>query len=96
MSAQSLVELSKKERERRAAAKGKTAVVTNADLAKVKKKPAVSAGESALTVGEVQAENPEAPETAAPPVEDSTVPAEEQPPSTTDRARGGSQCRCFV
>ena len=81
--AQSLVELSKKERERRAAAKGKTTVVTNDDLSKVKKKPAVSAGEPALTVEEVQAENPAATETATPPVEDLAVPVNEQPPSIT-------------
>ena len=39
---QSLVEIAQKEKERRAALKGKkTVVVTNADLAKVKRKPAV-------------------------------------------------------
>jgi len=68
LSAQSLAELSKKEKERRATAKGKTTVVTNADLAKVKKKPAVSSSESAKTEEEVQAENPEAvDETVTPP-----------------------------
>jgi hypothetical protein len=42
LQAQSVAELSKKEKERRAAIKGKPAhVVTNADLAKVKKRPAV-------------------------------------------------------
>ncbi|MCX6563644.1 MAG: hypothetical protein NTU60_08575, partial [Candidatus Aminicenantes bacterium] len=40
--AQSLVEAAKKEKERRENLKGRiTSVVTNADLAKVKKKPAV-------------------------------------------------------
>ncbi len=40
---QSVVELSKKEKERREALKGKTStVVTNADLARTKKKPAVT------------------------------------------------------
>jgi hypothetical protein len=42
LQAQSVTELSKKEKERRAAIKGKPVhVVTNADLAKVKKRPAV-------------------------------------------------------
>jgi len=44
---QSLAELAKKEKERRAALKGKTAtVVTTADLAKVKKRPAVESAVS--------------------------------------------------
>jgi len=42
LSAQSLVELAKKEKERRAKLKKKSSVVvTNADLARIKKKPAV-------------------------------------------------------
>jgi hypothetical protein len=40
--AQSLAELSRKEKERRAALKGKITVVTNEDLAKVKKTPAIT------------------------------------------------------
>jgi hypothetical protein len=67
LSAQSLAELSKKEKERRAALKGKGTVVTNDDLGKVKKKPAVSAGQPAKTGEEDQAENPEAAETTTPP-----------------------------
>jgi hypothetical protein len=46
---QSLAELAKKEKERRAALKGKGITVTTADLSKVKKRPAVEA------TGEVQA-----------------------------------------
>jgi len=42
LSAQSLADLSKKEKERRAALKGKQTVVTNADLGKVKKKAAIT------------------------------------------------------
>ncbi len=41
LQAQSLVELAKKEKERRAALKEKGIVVTNADLVKVKKRPAI-------------------------------------------------------
>ena len=82
LNAQSLVEVSKKERERRAAAKGKTTVVTNDDLGKVKKKPAVSAGQPAQTGEEGQAENPEAAETTTPPNVDSAVPPNERPPLT--------------
>jgi hypothetical protein len=68
LSAQSLAELSKKEKERRAAAKGKTTVVTNDDLAKVKRKPAMSTSQPAKTEEEAQTENPEAAdETATPP-----------------------------
>jgi len=49
LSSQSLVELAKKEKERRAKLKGKKSiVVTNADLEKIKKKPAVSVPESQL------------------------------------------------
>jgi hypothetical protein len=61
---QSVTELSKKEKERRAAVKGKpTSVITNADLAKVKRKPAVEVAEPEKTATEAQA----AGETAAPP-----------------------------
>lgn len=45
LQSQSLADLAKKEKERRAAVKGKAiTVVTTADLAKVKKRPAVEAG----------------------------------------------------
>ncbi len=44
LSSQSLVELAKKEKERRAKLKAKSAkIITNADLTKLKKKPAVTA-----------------------------------------------------
>jgi len=49
LSSQSLVELAKKEKERRAKLKGKTSIlVTNADLKELKKKAAVSVPESQL------------------------------------------------
>jgi hypothetical protein len=80
LSAQSLAELSKKEKERRAAAKGKTTVVTNDDLAKVKKKPAVSAGQPAKTEEEAQAENPEAVDETATPPEAENAQAQELAP----------------
>jgi len=83
LSAQSLAELSKKERERRAAAKGKTTVVTNDDLSKVKKKPAVSAGQPAATGEENLAENPEAAEATTPPAPPGAeqMPSDEAPPA---------------
>ncbi len=86
LSAQSLAEASKKEKERRAALKGKQTVVTNADLGKLKKKPAMSetvpekpadeavageAEEAVTTEGE-----PAPAETAAP---GETVPGENPP-----------------
>jgi hypothetical protein len=56
VSAQSVTELSKKEKERRAAIKKKPAtVITNADLAKTKKKPAVEVAEPEKAAGETQA-----------------------------------------
>jgi len=83
LSAQSLAELSKKERVRRAAAKGKTTIVTNDDLGKITKKAAVSSGQPAKTGEEDLAENPEAV------VEDVTPPEGEnaqQPQQTTPPA----------
>jgi hypothetical protein len=63
LQSQSLAELAKKEKERRAAFKGKPAtVITTADLAKVKKRPAVES-----TVQEQAAEAVAAEEVAAPP-----------------------------
>jgi outer membrane biosynthesis protein TonB len=63
---QSLAEIAQKERERRAALKGKkAAVVTNASLAKLKKKPAL--------------ETPPAP--PAPAVEEAASPADVAPPT---------------
>ena len=81
LNAQSLVEVSKKERERRAAAKGKTTVVTNDDLGKIKKKPAVSSGQPAKTGEEDQAENPEAAvEIVTPPEGENAQPQQATPP----------------
>jgi hypothetical protein len=61
LQSQSLVELAKKEKERRAALKGKGTTVTTADIAKVKKRPAVeSTQEQAATEGEAQAGEAEA------------------------------------
>jgi hypothetical protein len=63
LQSQSLAELAKKEKERRAALKGKPAtVITTADLAKVKKRPAVE-----TTTQEQAAEAVAAEEVAAPP-----------------------------
>ncbi|MBM3305538.1 MAG: hypothetical protein FJY79_06310 [Candidatus Aminicenantes bacterium] len=57
LQSQSVVELAKKEKERREALKGKSAtVVTNAELAKVKKKPSIDPAETAVVEGEAEAE----------------------------------------
>jgi hypothetical protein len=58
LQSQSLAELAKKEKERRAALKGKaTTTVTTADIAKVKKRPAVETMEAqAATEGEAAAQ----------------------------------------
>jgi hypothetical protein len=67
LSAQSVADLAKKERERRAAIKKKPPVITNADLAKIKKRPAVetvpaeTAQEQALAEGEAAAQEGETP-----------------------------------
>jgi len=56
LQSQSLTELAKKEKERRAALKGKATTVTAADMAKVKKRPSVEVAEAqAETEGEAQA-----------------------------------------
>jgi hypothetical protein len=73
LQAQSLAELAKKEKERRAALKGKGTTITTADIAKVKKRPAVEtveptqaqAEEQAAQAGETGAQG--LPEGAAPP-----------------------------
>lgn len=70
LQAQSLTDLAKKEKERRAAIKGKpAAVITTADVAKVKKRPAVESTAPKLTGEEIAAETGEAkaPEGAAAP-----------------------------
>ena len=62
LQSQSLAELAKKEKERRAALKGKPAtVITTADLAKVKKRPAVETTTQEQAVAEVAAEEVAAP-----------------------------------
>ena len=56
LQAQSLADLAKKEKERRAALKGKSAtVITTADLAKVKKRPAVEVTTQEQAIEEVAA-----------------------------------------
>jgi hypothetical protein len=79
LSSQSLVELAKKEKERRAKLKGKTTVVvTNASLRQVKKTPAVTIHQP-LFLEEEPVETPSAPaevQEEAPPAPEET-PAEE-------------------
>jgi hypothetical protein len=71
---QTLAEIAQKERERRASLKGKkVVVVTNADLAKMKKKPAL---EIAPPEAPLETTGPEAPETTPP----ETPQAETPPP----------------
>ena len=85
--AQSLAELAKKEKERRAALKGKQTVVTNADLGKLKKKPAMSE-----SVPEKPAEEAEGGEEAAPggePAEAAAVEGEEAPGEGDIQPAGG-------
>jgi hypothetical protein len=71
LSAQSVTDLSKKEKARRAGVKNRpAAVITNADLAKLKKKPAVEVTEPEKAEGETQT----AGETTPPPTQEGTVP----------------------
>lgn len=82
---QSLAEIAQKERERRASLKGKKAVVvTNSDLAKMKKKPALE-----IPAPEAPAESagPEAPE-AVPPA---TPQAETPPPAAEPSSKIAAQ-----
>jgi hypothetical protein len=85
---QSLTEIAKKERERRASLKGKkVTVVTNADLAKLKKKPAleIPAAPAAPTLEERAAAVPppaDSPETAEPAPQATPPPS---PPPAGDR-----------
>lgn len=78
---QSVTELAKKEKERRAAMKGRSgAVITNADLAKTKKRPAVEVAETDKAATEAQAAAE-----AAPPAGQAAVgdkPAEAKPAQT--------------
>jgi hypothetical protein len=91
---QSLAELAKKEKERREALKGKsTTVITNADLTKVKKRPAVESAEAELVEAEELAEQV-GEEDVPPPATVETAEAEEQagdlvipaePPALTEK-----------
>jgi len=73
LSAQSVTDLSKKEKARRAGVKGKPAtVITNADLAKLKKRPAVEVAEPVQAKAEAETQAPG--ETAAPSGREGTAP----------------------
>ncbi len=89
LQAQSLAELAKKEKERRAALKGKATTITTADIAKVKKRPAVETVEQtqAQAEGEEQAAQG-LPEGAAPPAGQRAV---EAAPAAADPAKPGDQ-----
>lgn len=97
LQSQSLAELAKKEKERRAALKGKATTVTSADIAKVKKRPAVETMEAQTeTEGEAQAAEtvpPAQPEIAAPPAGQqaaAAAPAKavaEEPPPVDEAAK---------
>ncbi len=97
LQSQSLADLAKKEKERRAALKGKPAtVVTTADLTKVKKRPAVEstsqeqAAEAGAEVAQAGAAEAQAQEGVTPPATGEQAaaaaqvekPAEETPPAT--------------
>jgi hypothetical protein len=88
LQSQSLAELAKKEKERRAALKGKATTVTTADIAKVKKRPAVESTEAQAAVeGEAEAQVqqegalPVAGQQAAEQPAQAVKPAEEPPPA---------------
>lgn len=74
LQSQSLTELAKKEKERRAALKGKATTVTTEDLTRVKKRPAVES-----TAPEPTAEERAAAEAGAPPQAEAALAAEGQP-----------------
>jgi hypothetical protein len=89
---QSVVELAKKEKERREAMKGKAAtVVTNAELAKVRKRPSIEPAETAVVEGQTAAqavregatppETEEAAEQAVAAADVQVIPAEPAEPS---------------
>jgi hypothetical protein len=82
LQSQSLTDLAKKEKERRAALKGKATVVTSADIAKVKKRPAVEAAAAQAAEGEAAAATP--PEGApAPAGQQAAAPAKTEPATQT-------------
>ena len=96
LQSQSLADLAKKEKERRAAMKGKGGtVVTTADLAKVKRQPAVEATAQEQTVEEAAAQAGQAdPATAAgqtpPPAGEATAGAEPAKPEAEKPAEEAS------
>jgi hypothetical protein len=67
LQAQSLADLAKKEKERRAALKGRATTITSADIAKVKKRPAVETAAVEQAAGEEQAAQTGEAGAAAPP-----------------------------
>jgi hypothetical protein len=90
LQSQSVAELAKKEKERRAALKGKAVtVITTADLAKVKKRPAVEVTNAEPAAGEATQAEGQSQEGTVPPgtaeraqaagAEAATVPPAEQP-----------------
>ena len=83
LSAQSLAEASKKEKERRAALKGKQTVVTNADLGKTKKKAAMTESVPEMPAEELEGAAP--PDGEQAPAEDS-APGEPSPGETPPAA----------
>ncbi len=86
---QSLAELAKKEKERRAALKGTTTTVTSADIAKVKKRPAVEAAEAQAAAGEEARAGEAAPPAGleeAPPVEGQAAAAAAVPAKPAEAA----------
>lgn len=95
LQSQSLAELAKKEKERRAAMKGKTTVITSADVAKVKKRPAVEAVPDTVTLeGEVQAAEGEAgapPEGAPPAAGEQAADASAEEPAPTPQEDQAAQ-----
>jgi hypothetical protein len=90
---QDLTAAAKKEKERREAAKAKkVTVITNADLASVKKKAAVATGETGETTAEGEGAQAEGanPESAANPAENTDTSAQEALPMGTGTGTPGS------
>ena len=79
---QSLAELAKKEKERREKLKGKKeAVITNAELKKTKKKPAVTTSRTATTVQSTQSPSSTQPK---------STPGKTQPSTTSELDKSGA------
>ena len=90
---QSLAEIAQKERERRASLKGKPAVVvTNAELGKVKRKPAVDVGESppAAPAAQPSTAEPGRAASAEPSASAATPPPETPAATGTPASSGGA------